>query len=76
MSSLLTILYGEVCTPRQIRAVGEKQGAALCRREAIASDRRPPPSIKGLVKFRDYEVISQLHTKVSEPALLEQVVRK
>lgn len=31
-------------------------------------------SIKGLVKFRDYDFISQLHTKVSELAMLEQAL--
>jgi hypothetical protein len=31
-------------------------------------------SIKGLVKFRDYEFISQLHAKVSELAVLEKAV--
>lgn len=31
-------------------------------------------SIKSLVKFRDYDFISQLHTKVSELAVLEQAL--
>jgi hypothetical protein len=31
-------------------------------------------SIRSLVKFRNYEFISQLHTKVSELAVLEQAL--